>query len=505
MATITVDGRVIQTKENALLIEELLTNGVSVPHFCYHPALGTDGNCRMCMVEIEGKKRPQIACDTPVVDGMIVRTKGENIDKVKRSILELELINHPIDCPICDQAGECELQNYYMDVGLYESRLNTPKVQGKKHVDLGANVVLDQDRCVMCTRCVRFTKDITKTNELGVFDRTDHSVISIFPGRPLSNPYAMNVIDLCPVGALTSKDFRFNKRVWFLKPDEAICNGCAKGCSIYVDHHKAKYENDSIFRYRPRFNDKVNGYFMCDAGRLSYKNENENRESHASIRGSESEYAYTQGKLLRLLKRHHGKILFLVSPSLSLEEMARVKQLAEKYSAKLSGYDTREYDKDFGDDYLKCNDLSTNRRGFDVLGIDESKENLKEFTIGVELAVLIGRDDIESIENYEDIKAKAVISAETPRNNEIYDLYLPILTHTCKEGTYINIDGYLQFSKTHVEKPNETESLLKVISLILEDDISTCKSVWEDSLSKIIKNITLKNIKRESIKMAAYD
>ena len=502
MATITVDDREIKVKDGALLIEELLANGIEIPHFCYHPALGKDGNCRMCMVEIEGKKRPQIACDTPIKDGMIIRTKGDNIQRVKRQILEMELINHPIDCPVCDQAGECSLQNYYMDVGLYESRLGTPKTRGKKNVDIGSNVVLDQERCVLCTRCVRFTNDITKTRELGVLNRTDHSVISIFPGRPLSNPYAMNVVDLCPVGALTSKDFRFNKRVWFLEPDDAICNGCSKGCSLHVDHHKAKYENDSIFRYRPRFNDKVNGYFICDAGRLSYKKENTNRDSFAQIRGKESEYEYASGKLLRLLKRHHGKILFLLSPSLSIEEMVKVKKLSVAYDAKLSGHDVNEYDSNFGDDYLKCNDLSSNRRGFNLLNIDEKKENLDKFSKDIELVILIGRDDIEIIENYENINVKVSINASMPQHSSLYDLYLPMLTHMSREGSFINIDGFLQFSKAHVEYALETKSLSQIIAIVLGDNISTCKDIWEESLSDIIKDIKLENIQKESCKMS---
>jgi NADH-quinone oxidoreductase subunit G len=502
MATITVDDREIKVKDGALLIEELLANGIEIPHFCYHPALGKDGNCRMCMVEIEGKKRPQIACDTPVTDGMIIRTKSDGIQRVKRQILEMELINHPIDCPICDQAGECSLQNYYMDVGLYESRLSTPKTRGKKHVDIGANVVLDQERCVLCTRCVRFTKDITKTKELGVLNRTDHSVITTFPGKPLSNPYAMNVVDLCPVGALTSKDFRFHKRVWFLEPDDAICNGCSKGCALHVDHHKAKYENDSIFRYRPRFNDKVNGYFICDAGRLSYKKENENRNSYALIRGKESEYEYASSKLLRLLKRHHGKALFLLSPSLSLEEMVEVQKLSKVYDAKISGYDINEYDSSFGDDYLKCNDLSTNRRGFNLLEIDEKEENLDTLSTDVEMVVLFGRDDVETIKKYKDIEVKVVINASMPKNPDIYDLYLPMLTHMSREGSFINIDGYLQFSKAKVEYALETQSLCKIISTILEDNIFTCSDIWKETLGKTIKNISLEQIKKESIKMS---
>jgi len=502
MATISVDNREIKVKDGALLIEELLANGIEIPHFCYHPALGKDGNCRMCMVEIEGKKRPQIACDTPIKDGMIIRTKGDMIQKVKRQILEMELINHPIDCPICDQAGECSLQNYYMDVGLYESRLSTPKTHGRKHVDIGANVVLDQERCVLCTRCVRFTKDITKTKELGVLNRADHSVITTFPGKPLSNPYAMNVVDLCPVGALTSKDFRFHKRVWFLEPDDAICNGCSKGCSLYVDHHKAKYENDSIFRYRPRFNDKVNGYFICDVGRLSYKQENKNRESYAQIRGQKSEYEYASAKLLRLLKRHHNKTLFLVSPSLSLEEMVQVKKLAKKYDAKLSGYDILEYDENFGDDYLKCNDLSTNRRGFNLLDIDEKKENLDAFSKDAELVILIGRDDIETLPYYQDIEVKVAINSKMPDDEKLYDLYLPMLTHTSREGSFINIDGFLQFSKAQVETALDTQSLVKIVSTMLEDNIFTCEDIWKNELNKIIKDISFKEIQKDAQKMS---
>ena len=378
MARISVDGKNLEVETGSLLIEALLSNGIAIPHFCYHPALGKDGNCRMCMVEIEGQKRPQIACDTPVKDGMIIRTKGEKIDRVKRSILEMELINHPIDCPICDQAGECSLQNYYMDVGLYESRLSTPKVRGKKHVDLGANVVLDQERCVLCTRCVRFTEKITKTNELGVLSRGDHSVIETFPGEKLSNPYAMNVVDLCPVGALTSQDFRFKQRVWFLRSEKAICNHCARGCSIIVDHHKEKYKDELIYRYRPRFNEKVNGYFICDAGRLSYKQENAPEALQALIRGKASEYEYAEGKLLRLLKRHLGKTLFIISSNLSLEEMVRVQKLSKLYEIPLNAYEPHRFDANFGDDFLKCNDLSANARALPLLGIDDSFEGLKD-------------------------------------------------------------------------------------------------------------------------------
>lgn len=497
MAHITVDGTVLEVKEGALLIEELLANNINIPHFCYHPALGKDGNCRMCMVEIEGQKRPQIACDTPIKEGMIVRTKGASIDRVKRSILELELINHPIDCPICDQAGECSLQNYYMDVGLYESRLSTPKTRGEKHVDLGANVVLDQERCVLCTRCVRFTKNITKTSELGVLSRADHSVITTFPGTQLFNPYAMNVVDLCPVGALTSKDFRFQKRVWFLNTKEAICNHCARGCSIFVDHHKEKYKNEVIYRYRPRRNDLINGYFICDAGRLSYHTENDNQGFHALIRGKMSEYEYAEGKLLRLLKRHLGKTVFLISSNLSLEEMVRVQKLSKLYEITINAYEPERFDTSFGDDFLKCNDRTANGRAVALLGIDATKEGLVEALGKAELVVLIGRSDAMLIKEMGYTQNTAILCSSCEVTCKEVELVLPIASHTRREGSFINIDGYLQHSTCAIQSEHAHKTLLAILAQILGDTVIKCQDVWEAELFfyDVLKGISFDSLK----------
>ena len=497
MAHITVDGTVLEVKEGALLIEELLAHKINIPHFCYHPALGKDGNCRMCMVEIEGQKRPQIACDTPIKDQMIVRTKGANIDRVKRSILELELINHPIDCPICDQAGECSLQNYYMDVGLYESRLSTPKVRGEKHVDLGANVVLDQERCVLCTRCVRFTKHITKTNELGVLSRADHSVITTFPGLKLSNPYAMNVVDLCPVGALTSKDFRFQKRVWFLNTKEAICNHCARGCSIFVDHHKEKYKNEMIYRYRPRFNEAINGYFICDEGRLSYAQENENQEFSALIRGKMSEYEYAEGKLSRLLKRHLRKTLFLIASELSLEEMVRVQKLSKLQENTLNAYEPERFDASFGDDFLKCNDRSSNARALPLLGIDTTKEGLEIALAQAELVVLIGRSDAKMLKEMGYTGNVVILCSSCEVTCKEVELVLPIASHTRREGSFINVDGYVQYSACAIACAHGQKPLLSLLAPIFGDTLFTCKEVWEAELFfyDVLKGIAFESLK----------
>ncbi len=415
---------------------------------------------------------------------MIVRTKGESIDRVKRLMLELELINHPIDCPVCDQAGECSLQNYYMDVGLYESRLSTPKTHGQKRVDLGANVMLDQERCVLCTRCVRFTQKITKTNELGVLKRADHSVISTFPGTKLSTPYAINVIDLCPVGALTNKDFRFKKRVWFLQTQEAICNQCAKGCSIFVDHHKEKYHEEKIYRYRPRFNEQINGYFICDEGRLSYVLENEKTDFSPLIRGKVSEYEYAQGKLLRLLKRHANKTLILLGADLSLEEMARCVMLCGQYGLALSGYGATIIDENFGDTFLKCNDRTLNSRAFEPLKIDTTQSFFETALHEADLVLMLNRKDVQEIVEKSEGKNCVVVSGYDVGVDERIELLLPIASHVSKMGSYINGEGYIQLSTSSISLHPERQNLLSILAYMLNDSVFTCKEVWEQCLSQ---------------------
>jgi len=502
MATITVDGREIYAKENALLIEELLSNDISVPHFCYHPALGKDGNCRMCMVEIEGQKRPQIACDTPVKDGMIIRTKGENISRVKRQILELELINHPIDCPICDQAGECSLQKYYMEAGLYDSRLDTPKNKKLKHVDLGSNVMLDQERCVLCTRCVRFTSNITKTHELGVVVRNDHSFISTFPGKKLTNPYSMNVIDLCPVGALTSKDFRFHQRVWFLKPEDAICDGCSRGCSLLVDHNREKYKDDIIFRYRPRHNELVNGYFICDYGRLNYKKENDGRLLNSYIRGMESEFEYSILKLERLLKRYNSKALFLISPTLSLEEIYRLKQMSVKFDFEINGYDDT-IDNDFEDDMLRKKDKTPNRKVIEFLGIKNSFEDLKKDLKDKQFVLFVNRFDVDILKDTDFDGSIGVLSPYDFMPKKGLDIVIPVVSHTGRDGTFINCDNYIQYSKCQINKDIQAIKILDLVEKIQNDGVYTCAKVWENGLKDepFLDGINFDDIRFNSIKI----
>jgi NADH-quinone oxidoreductase subunit G len=267
---ITVDDREIEVSEGRMLLQALddaglLANGVDIPHFCWHPKLTIDASCRLCQVEVEGESKLQVACDTKVVDGMVVHTDTERVRNARAGVMELLLVNHPLDCPICDQAGECRLQDFAFDHGAPASRSREPRRRLAKNVAIGPEVVFDQERCILCRRCVRFCNEVTGTGELGIFGRGDASVVETFPGLPLDNAYSMNVADLCPVGALTTRDFRFKLRVWDLDEVEGVCTGCARGCNIHLGIAKG-----DVQRVVPRRNDAVNDTWMCDEGRLSY-------------------------------------------------------------------------------------------------------------------------------------------------------------------------------------------------------------------------------------------
>ncbi|HRK06955.1 MAG TPA: 2Fe-2S iron-sulfur cluster-binding protein [Pseudobdellovibrionaceae bacterium] len=266
MLKCTLNGREVEVKEGTTIIEAFYQNKIDIAHYCWHPGLSIAGVCRLCMVEIEGNPRLQIACNTVVTEGMKVNNQSAKVKEAVKWGLDFHLINHPLDCPICDQAGECGLQDQYMKYGQYDSEMAEAKQKKHKVVDLGPRVVLDSERCILCSRCVRFTDEVSKTNELGIFNRGDRAEIGTFNGKPLNNKYSLNTVDICPVGALTSKDFRFRQRVWFLKDAETVCTGCSTGCNI-----KVHYNREGLFRVKPVYNAEVNGHWMCDEGRDVYK------------------------------------------------------------------------------------------------------------------------------------------------------------------------------------------------------------------------------------------
>jgi NADH-quinone oxidoreductase subunit G len=266
MPKCTINGKEIEVKAGSTIMEAMYKMDEPIAHYCYHPGLSVAGVCRLCIVDIEGQPRPQIACNTQVTEGMKVSNTSEKLKDGIKWVLDFHLINHPLDCPICDQAGECGLQDQYMQYGKYNPEMAEKKVKKHKVVDLGPTVVLDSERCILCSRCVRFTDEVSKTSELGIFNRGDRSEIGTADGKLLDNKYSLNTVDICPVGALTSKDFRFRQRVWYLKDSETVCNGCSTGCNV-----KVYFNKEGLFRVKPSYNEQVNGHWMCDEGRDTYK------------------------------------------------------------------------------------------------------------------------------------------------------------------------------------------------------------------------------------------
>ena len=287
-----INGQPVEVKTGASIIHAFKKLDQPIAHYCWHPGLSVAGVCRLCMVEIEGIPKLQIACNTEAKEGMKISNQSEKVKSAVRWGLEFHLINHPLDCPICDQAGECELQEQYMRFGQYSPNMAEKKVKKRKVIDLGSKIVLDSERCILCTRCTRFTDEVSKTHELGIFNRGDRSEIGIFKDKPLENNYAVNTVDICPVGALTSKDFRFRQRVWYLKTANSICTGCSTGCNITVD-----YNEEGVFRVKPLYNQEINKHWMCDKGRK-----------------------------LAPLSNREGRLLQALAPSFSKEEINSVSQ-----------------------------------------------------------------------------------------------------------------------------------------------------------------------------------
>ncbi len=334
MAKITIDGQQIECRDGVTVLQAALEAGWNVPHYCYHPALKVVASCRLCLMEMQmpdPKTREMVwspklvpSCQTPVRDGLICRFDSEKVRKNQEVCMEFLLLNHPLDCPVCDQAGECHLQDYSFKFGRPTSRMVDRKLVKPKK-DIGPKTLLYQDRCVMCTRCVRFTEEISGTHELCVVNRGSRNEIDVFPGMPLDNPLQGNVVDLCPVGSLLDKDFLFKQRVWFLKRTPSICPGCATGCSIRIDH-----ADNTVYRLKPRYNPKVNDYWMCDEGRFGFKYiHDEKRIVSPLVRRGREATIPTWEEVPRILRfrfeenvRKHGagKVVAVLSPFMACEE-----------------------------------------------------------------------------------------------------------------------------------------------------------------------------------------
>ncbi len=392
LAQVTVDGRAIQAPEGTPLLQAMLDAGLDIPHYCYHPKLTIDGSCRLCQVKIEGMPKLQISCNTQVRDGMVVHTEDSEVALTRRGVLELLLLNHPLDCPICDKAGECWLQNYAMRFSSHHARTLEPRRKHQKRIDIGERMLLDQERCILCRRCVRFCREITKTGELAIFNIGDRSVLDVYDRR-LDNDYSICTSDICPVGALESKDFHHRIRVWFLQETASVCPGCSNGCNIVV----CEYRN-RIWRLLPRRNDAVNDTWMCDSGRLDYKYVNDPARLRSPLvarNGTlapapwEEAMARAAEAIAALTTRHGGAALgALVSPHLTNEENFCFGELMRAAGVRRAAMAVR---RGKADDFLIKAEKAPNARGVREMHlVDGPDDGLGELVRAAEAGELKG-------------------------------------------------------------------------------------------------------------------
>jgi NADH-quinone oxidoreductase subunit G len=453
MPIITINDKQIEVEKGTNVIQAAQKIGIEIPHYCYHPGLRIDGNCRMCLVEVKGPRgfMPQIACNTQCTDGLEVKSTDTNAVKdMRRNVMEFLLHNHPIDCPICDQAGECKLQDYYMKYGQYDNRSIVDKVHKNKVVDIGPQVMLDQERCVLCSRCVRFCEDVSKTNELVITNRGVHSKIEVFPGTTIENRYSGNVVDICPVGALTSKDFRFKMRVWFMSTTKSVCQGCSRGCNIFMD-----YKGEEVYRFKPRENTEVNDYWICDEGRLSYKEINKNRLLEAFKDGEMIDYNDAFSEMFSMIKNTKSRftpksIAAIASPHSTVEDNWMLKNFMTNTvgSDKIFGADFRP--DGYQDELLIRADKTPNRKGLEYLEINRNQDDLINALKSKEIKLLIvmnndiigeGSEQIKSLLDGIEVISLSTHNTETSKNAK---LSLPVSNYSEKYGSIINFEGQLQ-------------------------------------------------------------
>ncbi|HAM73068.1 MAG TPA: NADH-quinone oxidoreductase subunit L [Verrucomicrobiales bacterium] len=509
---IKIDGREVEVPklmpdasgrlQPTTMLQACAVAGIEVPHYCYHPKLPVAGNCRMCLIEfgtpmIGPDRKPvlnedgtpkiarsvlpyepttprgAIACATPISPGMELYPGSAATRQMRESVLESLLINHPLDCPICDQAGECKLQEYSVEHGQATSRFVETKVHKPKQVDLGPRIMLDDERCVLCTRCIRFTRDIVGDDALGIVNRGSYNTIAAYPGAKFDNNYTLNTVDLCPVGALTSKDFRFQMRVWFMKETRSLCTGCATGCNILIGSREEK-----VLRYEPRQNDAVNACWMCDTGRLNYKwiGREDRLIEVRSFRSGARSWSGTLHEVAESLKTAApGSVAIIASARQSNEELYLLKKLATHLGAVTDSI-AREGE---GDKLLVNEDRNPNSNGARLTGIAFTEMGIQVPKIAdgiragrIRTLIVFGEDvtrhgiDAELLGKLQTLIVSDILPNETTRRAHYL---LPGCAHAEKRGTFVNAKGRLQRFLKAVEPRGDARPEAEFLQELLAD------------------------------------
>ena len=498
LVNVQINGVWHQFPKGTRLIEACEQAGSYVPRYCYHKKLSSPGNCRMCLIEMglpkmgpdrkpelgaDGKPiinwmpRPQISCAQDVSEGMGVRTDSPLAQECRKGVMEFLLINHPLDCPICDQAGECRLQEFSVEYGNAESRFLENKVKKPKNIELGPRVTLDDERCILCSRCIRFCQEIVHDDVLGFVDRGSHSVLTAHPGKRLENNYSLNTVDICPVGALTSSDFRFQMRVWFLKETKSFCTSCATGCNTIIGTRE-----DVIYRQTPRENNAVNSSWMCDYGRLNFGYLQSDKRllqpeilSGDKLIAAEWNVAITHAAVQ--LKHFSGwEIAILASGRMTNEELWLTSQLARILGVDLIDIVPRTGP---GDDILLSADRNPNTNGARLLGVTSVPgARLRDIADGVAAGrikglIALGENPIDiglTIAQLKALPAFVVMNILTDEATPSATAVLPSFGFAEKRGSMINGKGRLQRLNRAVRAPGQARDDWE----ILRDLIQAC-------------------------------
>ena len=497
LLNVQIDGVWHQFPKGTRVIEACEQAGGYVPRYCYHKKLSSPGNCRMCLTEmgfprlgpdrkpelgpdnrpiINWMPRPQISCAQDIAEGMGVRTNSPLVKECQRGVMEFLLINHPLDCPICDQAGECRLQEFSVDFGMSKSRFLEHKVKKPKNVELGPRVRLDDERCILCSRCIRFCQEIAHDDVLGFIDRGSYTVLTAHPGKRLENNYSLNTVDICPVGALTSTDFRFKMRVWFLKETKSICTSCATGCNTIIGSRE-----DVIYRQTPRENDHVNSSWMCDYGRLNFKYlEAENRLLEPQIRLGKklipTDWSTAIAQAALQLKQFSGsEIAIIASGRMTNEELWLTSQLANSLGTQRIDIVPRRAP---GDNILLSEDRNPNTNGARLILGSQSEPGANLLAIAdavktgkIQALVILKENTMHlgiSVEQLEQLPVLIMMNVLPNEATEKATVLLPGCGFAEKRGSMVNGKGRLQRLNRAVRPPGNARDDWEVLRDLLQ-------------------------------------
>jgi NADH-quinone oxidoreductase subunit G len=473
MAKIFIDEESFEVEDGITVFKAAKKAGIVIPHLCYHDAFPPEGSCRMCLVEIEGLPKLELACSTQVRDGMKVFTKSEKVVGARKGVLEFLLAEHPLDCPICDKAGDCKLQDYYEAYGMFESQFREVKEKREKKAKIGKNLIHDEERCVICKRCVRFLKEVTKTQELGIFERGIHTSVNIYDLSSVDNNYSGNLAQICPVGAITDIDFRFKTRSWFLKKGKSICPLCSRGCNISIEYHPGFphfHVPKKVFRIYSLKNPDVNGFWICDLGRYGYSYIDENRLDRIMIKKTEqkiepkwelsSQFIAEKIKGLNSLKKN-SQITLVLNSWLSNEELFLIHKIF-KSDLNVENIFFGDRPPAEADDILLTPERSPNRRGAEEMGLNIKPVKLDTLAEKTLLLLVFGSfikehfDSSDIKKAVDKIETKILFTSHSNDLNPSFDVVLPTSLIAEKGGSLTNVEGKIQKFSPVFEPPGDS-------------------------------------------------